>query len=75
MPTYDYACAQCGTFSELRRIADRDRGADCLKCGEAVTRVPLASPHVSGLSSLHERDTQDGRYARMRHAAGCGCCI
>lgn len=58
-----------------RRIADRDRGADCPKCGETVTRVAVASPHVSGLSSLHERDTQDGRYARLRHAAGCGCCV
>jgi putative FmdB family regulatory protein len=75
MPTYDYTCARCGPYSELRRIADRDRGADCPKCGEAVTRVAVASPHVGGLSSLHERETRDGRYARMRHAAGCGCCV
>ena len=74
MPTYDYACPRCGTFAELRRIADRDGAASCPKCGNAAARVVAASPHVGGLGSLHERETGDGRYARMRHATGCGCC-
>jgi putative FmdB family regulatory protein len=75
MPTYDYACAHCGTFAELRRIADRDRAAYCPKCRDPATRVVAASPHVGGMGSLHERETGDGRYARMRHARGCGCCV
>jgi putative FmdB family regulatory protein len=75
MPTYDYACARCGTFAELRRIADRDNAASCPQCGDGAQRVAAASPHVGGTRSLHERETSDGRYARMRHAAGCGCCV
>lgn len=73
MPTYDYACARCGTFAAMRPIAERDRATNCPRCGEAATRL-VASPHVGGMQSLHERETSDGRYARMRHAAGCGCC-
>jgi putative FmdB family regulatory protein len=75
MPTYDYACARCGTFAELRRIADRDRAADCRKCGDSAMRVIAASPHVGGMRSLHEREAGEGRYPRMRHAGGCGCCV
>ena len=55
MPTYDYACPRCGAFAELRRIADRDRAAYCPKCGDGAMRLVAASPHVGGLSSLHER--------------------
>jgi putative FmdB family regulatory protein len=75
MPIYDYVCPRCGTFAEIRRIADRDRAADCPTCGDSAARVAVAGPHVGGMSSLHERETGDGRYARMRHAGGCGCCV
>ena len=73
MPTYDYACTSCGTFAATRRIADRDQATDCPKCGRPATRL-VSSPHVGGVQSLHARETSDGRYARMRHAGGCGCC-
>ncbi len=75
MPTYDYACTRCGPFAELRRIADRDSAAACPKCSGTATRVVAVSPHVGGVGALHARETSDGRYARMRHMAGCRCCV
>ena len=74
MPTYDYACTRCGSFAAMRTIAERDRETACPKCGQAAARL-VASPHVGGVRALHDRETSDGRYARMRHAGGsCSCC-
>lgn len=41
MPTYDYDCAQCGSFDALRSVSMRNQAA-CPSCGGAAPRV-LAS--------------------------------
>lgn len=73
MPTYDYECTRCGPFAAMRPIAERDRATACPQCGTTAMRL-IASPHVGGMRMLHDRETSDGRYARMRHGAGCSCC-
>ena len=85
MPTYDYRCAACGDFSEVRRIAERDRSAPCPSCGRDAARMLFAMPMLSIVDAgervahaLNERSAhapQSSRdYQRLRHAPGCGCC-
>lgn len=87
MPTYDYACAVCGSFDAIRSIARRDEPADCPGCGQAAPRVLSAPPQLArldaGVRGAHEtnerarhapKSTRDGSYGRLRHPAGCGCC-
>jgi putative FmdB family regulatory protein len=89
MPTYDYACPDCGGFDAFRSLAMRNDPAQCPDCGTASPRVFVSAPRLACVSSYtrmamdtnerarHEprssRDT-DGSYGRMRHPAGCGCC-
>ena len=35
MPTYDYACPDCGGFDAFRSLADRNEPAACPDCGSA----------------------------------------
>lgn len=85
MPTYDYACADCGGFDAIRSLAQRDEPAACPDCGGASLRVFVAAPRLalmaSGLRSAmatNERARHEPKssadYARSKHPAGCGCC-
>lgn len=85
MPTYDYACGQCGGFDACRSIGARDEPAACPGCGSASPRVFAHAPRLSLLTSdtriamdTNERARHEPKssrdYARLRHPAGCGCC-
>lgn len=85
MPTYDYACPDCGGFDALRSIAQRDAPAVCPTCGTASPRVLTAAPRLAWLEAgqrvaleTNERARHEprksGDYARLRHPSGCGCC-
>ncbi|MEO8297857.1 MAG: zinc ribbon domain-containing protein [Burkholderiales bacterium] len=88
MPTYDYACPDCGGFDALRSLAARDEPAVCPACGTPSQRVFVSAPRLACLSSdtrlalaTNERSAHApisskdlGSYGRMRHPAGCGCC-
>lgn len=86
MPTYDYACADCGAFDAIRSISRRDEPATCPACGEPSPRVLVAAPQfacmdagVRGAHETNERARHAPRssredYGRPRHPAGCGCC-
>lgn len=87
MPTYDYACPQCGGFEALRSVSQRDTPCACPDCGTVSPRVFVAAPRLACLNSelrfAHEtnerarhapRSSRDGDYTRLRHPAGCGCC-
>jgi putative FmdB family regulatory protein len=88
MPTYDYACPDCGGFDALRSVAQRDDPAACPDCGAGSPRVFVSAPRLALLSSStrsamdtnerarHEpRSSKDqGSYSRLKHPAGCGCC-
>ena len=34
MPVYDYLCARCGPFTEMRPMAECDLPHKCPECGE-----------------------------------------
>jgi len=85
MPTYDYACGQCGGFEALRPSGQRDEPAACPDCASASPRVLSAAPRLALMASgtrrameANERSRHEPGssrdYARFKHPAGCGCC-
>lgn len=85
MPTYDYACPDCGGFDAFRTLGARNEPAACPDCGTASPRVFASAPRLALLEGstrsaieLNERARHEPKssrdYARLRHPAGCGCC-
>ena len=85
MPTYDYACGDCGGFDAFRSLADRNEPALCPDCGGASPRVFATAPRLALMDggtrnamATNERARHEpqrsGDYARLKHPAGCGCC-
>ena len=90
MPTYDYACDDCGEFDALRSVAARNEPCACPRCGAESVRVMSHAPRLACTSpqqrraaevnerSSHaprmSRDTDAGNYGPLRHPSGCGCC-
>jgi putative FmdB family regulatory protein len=86
MPTYDYACTHCGDFDALRSLSARNEPAHCPDCGAASQRVFIRAPRLGLLDpstrsalATNERARHEpkssGEYPRLRHPAGCGCCL
>jgi putative FmdB family regulatory protein len=68
MPTYDYECADCGPFSEVRPMAEYDHPQPCPDCGQGAPRL-LTAPALGG-------GAQEVSAAPARaHAGGCACCM
>ncbi|MEI8170296.1 MAG: zinc ribbon domain-containing protein [Rhodoferax sp.] len=85
MPTYDYACAQCGGFEAFRTLSARNEAAVCPVCSAASMRVFVSAPRLALMEDstrtamdVNERAQHEpkrsGDYARLKHPAGCGCC-
>ncbi len=66
MPTYDYACPDCGNFDALRSVALRNEPCACPDCGTAAARVFAHAPHLACVSPEQRRahDTNE----RAQHA-------
>lgn len=85
MPTYDYACPDCGGFDALRTLARRDDAATCPDCGGASPRVLVTAPRLALMASAtrnaittNERAANAPRssrdHVRTKHPSGCSCC-
>lgn len=85
MPTYDYACADCGGFDAFRALAMRNEAAACPDCGAPSPRVFATAPRLGLMEGTTRRAMEtnerarhepkrSGDYARLKHPAGCGCC-
>ena len=85
MPTYDYACPQCGGFDAFRTLAARNEAAICPDCGVASPRVFATAPRLALMEGSTRRAVEvnerarhepksSSEYARLRHPSGCGCC-
>ena len=85
MPTYDYACKDCGGFDAIRTLDARNEPAACPGCGIASPRVLATAPRLALMDSgtrtaiaTNERaqhaPRMSGEYGRLKHPAGCGCC-
>ncbi len=88
MPTYDYACPDCGGFDAFRSLALRNDPCACPDCGTASPRVFVSAPRLACLCNdtrtafeTNERarhapisSKEYGAYQRLKHPSGCGCC-
>lgn len=86
MPIYEYDCPECGDFTMLRPMAERDRECACPWCGEASLRVILSAPrlatmaastraaHATNEQARHAPKTLSEYAASNKHPAGCSCC-
>ena len=68
MPTYEYECADCGPFTDVRPMAEYDRPQPCPDCGQEAPRL-LTAPSLGG-------GAQEAVAAPTRaHPGGCACCM
>ena len=85
MPTYDYACNDCGGFDAFRLLANRNEPATCPDCKGSSPRVFATAPRLALMDSgtrnamaTNERARHEPKssadYVRLRHPTGCGCC-
>ncbi|ORE98413.1 zinc ribbon domain-containing protein [Aurantimonas sp. 22II-16-19i] len=85
MPFYDYACADCGTFTSLRPMAQAADPCACPQCGDSARRVILTAPRLATMDAgrrsafaTNERSANAPKLASQGHGgghgAGCGCC-
>lgn len=76
MPAYDYECANCGVFTELRSMAEFMMPVECPRCTAQSPRLLISSPSLTGLRPprwmAQANGTRNGR-SRL-HPSGCGCC-
>ncbi len=76
MPAYDYTCADCGVFTELRSMAEFSLPADCPHCGAQSPRLLIAAPSLTGLRPprwMTQAKAAQKAPPRL-HSGGCGCC-
>jgi putative FmdB family regulatory protein len=71
MPFYDYACADCGQFTESRPIAEFANPCRCPDCGKSAPRT-LTAPALGAGTATAEPGAAASPF--RRHPGGCGCC-
>jgi putative FmdB family regulatory protein len=69
MPTYDYECADCGPFSEIRPMAEYDRPQPCPDCRSLSPRL-LTCAAIGGGAADAAANSAPAR----THPGGCACC-
>ncbi|MHA6576429.1 FmdB family zinc ribbon protein [Pseudomonas yamanorum] len=86
MPTYEYACESCGTFTMLRPMAQRHEPSQCPYCDSPGGPLQLSAPALTSLSanqrkaiagnerSAHAPQTVGEYQEARKHPAGCSCC-
>lgn len=85
MPTYDYACHRCGTFSLMRPMSQHNSDQACPTCGAPSARIITAVPSfgmMNGAARLAHATNERSAHApqssatleRKRHGPGCSCC-
>jgi putative FmdB family regulatory protein len=67
MPTYEYECADCGPFSDVRPMAEFDRPQPCPDCTQPAPRL-LTAPALGGGAQEATTSTAPA------HSGGCACC-
>ena len=84
MPVYDYLCARCGPFTEMRPMADCERPCPCPECGKDAPRAFLTAPYLWAMPSerrvahaTNERSASEPKAlsaSKRAHGSGCHCC-
>jgi putative FmdB family regulatory protein len=84
MPVYDYLCADCGPFTDMRPMAESDDPQSCPNCEESSPRAWFTAPRLACMPaesrrahSVNERSKHAPKTLdqyKASHAPGCGCC-
>jgi putative FmdB family regulatory protein len=84
MPVYEYLCERCGSFTQMRPMAESALPSECPDCATMAPRVILTAPHCSTLSATtraahatNERSANAPRSLSSMgsgHGGGCSCC-
>lgn len=84
MPVYDYLCDRCGSFTDMRPMAESDLPRECPLCGKDAPRAFLTAPYLAAMSterrlahSTNERSASSPRVlsaSKTAHGGGCSCC-
>ena len=80
MPVYDYLCPHCGSFEQLRPLAQSAQDADCPDCGSAAPRMVSAprlsilSPHKRQAHETNERSRHEPRVSKKPSCCAQGTC-
>ncbi len=62
MPVYDYLCAKCGPFTDMRPMVESSLPLGCPGCGKKAPRAFLTAPYFATASP------QSWVYGRSRRA-------
>ena len=80
MPVYDYMCAACGPFSDMKPMSASSDPCACPDCGESAPRAILRAPFIAGMDAgkrnavaVNERSANEPRSSRA-HGSSCSCC-
>jgi putative FmdB family regulatory protein len=68
MPTYDYECADCGPFTEVRPMAEYDLPQPCPDCTRPAPRLLT----VAAIGGSTREDA--GAAPAVAHGGSCACC-
>jgi putative FmdB family regulatory protein len=74
MPVYDYLCADCGPFTDMRPMAECDLPRGCPDCGSEAPRAFLNAPQITSKSTSKRGTNAFYPSTGASHASGCGCC-
>jgi len=71
MPLYEYNCAECGPFTELRRLSECDMPAECPTCADTAARmisVPRLAIMAKNNRTAWERNEKSAHEPRLAKA-------
>jgi putative FmdB family regulatory protein len=84
MPVYDYLCARCGPFTDMRPMAESALPHECPECGKDAPRAFLTAPYFAAMSAdrrlahaTNERSASSPQVlstSNGSHGGGCRCC-
>jgi putative FmdB family regulatory protein len=76
MPLYEYHCAECGSFSVLRKMSESSLAANCESCGGESGRI-ISAPHFALLGKAqriaYERNEKSAHEPLTSRRSSCGC--
>jgi putative FmdB family regulatory protein len=74
MPLYEYACDECGTRFEARRLwEEADNVLPCPACDSLLTQRALSVPALLHRAT-RKAPAQTSAPTKKNHAFGCYCC-
>jgi putative FmdB family regulatory protein len=71
MPFYSYECSRCGTFTEMRPMADAGKAVRCPTCKRPAPRAFVQAPFVASAVGADGGKSAGGSRG---HGGGCACC-